>query len=386
MLVHATYPADVRVRRQAEALVENGWEVDVICILPGASSTLGSDRCELVNGVTVHRLPLRKKRGSRVRYLFEFAAISLLGLWKITRLHASRKFDVVHIHNMPDFLVLSGLIAKWAGARLILDVHDPMPELFQENYEVNAKHPLVRALAFQERLSLRCADHIFTVSEPMAENIAAKMGSRRETVGVIHNFPDLTYFPILEPRNRWPQDTSRVNLLYAGTVTEHYRLDIAIRGLALACKVDSRVRLRILGDGPSLEEVVALAQDLDVADKVELLPPVALEHVKDFMAAADIGISAHQSGVFGDLYFSNKIVEYMTQGLPVVCSRTRSLEEYIPEDAVFYFAPGDADAFAACILKMIDDPNLVQERIRIAHAFAGPVRMAEGASEADELL
>jgi glycosyltransferase involved in cell wall biosynthesis len=357
------------VRRQAETLAENGFDVEVVCVLPAPSAQHGVGRFDLVNGVRVHRLPLRKKRGSGFRYFFEFAAICLMGLWKITRLHASRKFDVVHIHNMPDVLVLSGLIAKWTGARLILDVHDPMPELFQENYQVGDRHPLVKILTFQEKLSLRCADHVITVSEPMARNIAAKMGHRRETIGVVHNFPDTAYFPIREPRDRWPKNEQRVYLLYAGTVTEHYRLDVAVRGLALACRVDSRLRLRILGDGPSLQGICALARELDVADKLELLKPVALEQVKDVMSAADIGISTHQSGVFGDLYFSNKVVEYMTQALPVVCSRTQSLEEYIPENALFYVAPGDSEAFAGCILEMLRNPQLVQKRRENARAL-----------------
>ena len=80
--MHATYPADVRVRRQAETLAASGFEVHVICVRPLEKSAGFSEcRIDTVNGVTIHRLPLRKKRGTAFRYLFEFSALLLLGLW-----------------------------------------------------------------------------------------------------------------------------------------------------------------------------------------------------------------------------------------------------------------------------------------------------------------
>ena len=364
MLVHATYPADVRVRRQAETLAASGFEVHVICVRPPAKSADFSEaRTDAVNGVTIHRLPLRKKRGTTFRYLFEFSALLLLGVWKVTALHLRRRFDVVHIHNMPDLLVFAGLPAKWMGARLLLDVHDPMPELFQENYGADSRSPMVRALQWQERISFGRVDRLITVSDPMADNIARKAGVSKEAVMVVHNFPDLNYFPIRKNRARWPHDDGRFVFLYAGTVSEHYRLDIALRALAKISPIIPGVRFQILGNGPALKDVLSLAQELGVPHLLEVLPAVSMEKVKDYMAAADVGITTHQSGIFGDLYLSNKVIEYMTQGLPVVCSRTRSLAQYIPEEAIFFFRPGDIDGLSDTLVTICQNPHLVQARI-----------------------
>lgn len=365
MLVHSYYPGDVRVRRQAECLAGDGMEVHVICLRrPLNSGAYSEQASETVNGVHVHRINLSRKRGSKVRYLFEFAMITVWGFWKVTALHLTHRFDVVHIHNMPDFLVFSGLIAKWMGAHLVHDVHDPMPELYQENYHLNQNHKIIHALEFQERLSFRRVDHLITVSSPMAENVAAKAGIPVEKITIVHNYPDLSYFPIREDLRKWPYSRDKFVFLYSGTVTEHYRLDVAVRAFARAVEEVPGLRFQILGAGPKVPEILQLADELGIADIVELLEPVPVEEVSGIMGRADAGISTHQSGVFGDLYFSTKIIEFMTQGLPVVASRTYTIAKYVPEECIFYFTPQDVEDLARTIVRMCQNPGLVQERVK----------------------
>jgi glycosyltransferase involved in cell wall biosynthesis len=314
-------------------------------------------------------LPVIKKRGSKFRYCLEFSLITLMGLWWITALHLRKRFDVVHVHNMPDVLVFFGLLAKWTGARLLLDVHDPMPELYAENYNLSADSKMARALEFQEQISFRRVDHLVTVSSTMAENVARKAGVPEDSVLVVHNFPDLNLFPILAENNGWPHNKDRFVFLYAGTVTEHYRLDVAVRAFAKASEVVPQVRFRILGDGPKLLDVLALAESLGVRHIVEVVPPVPNHEVKDQMAAADAGISTHQAGVFGDLYFSTKIVEYMTQGLPVLSTRTHTISKYIPENAIFFFESDNVDDLAEKIVRICENPDVVAERVRNSRAL-----------------
>jgi len=364
MLVHAYYPGDLRVRREAEALAEAGFEVHVVCIRQ--NSRINNTRepsNEIVRKVHVHRLPLTKKRGSKLRYFFEYAATTLLGLWKLAILHLRKRFDVVHIHNMPDILVVAGLIPKWTGAVLVLDVHDPMNELFQENYHFSKSNLMIRMLILQEWVSYRMANYLITVNNSMAENVAMKRRCAKEVIKVVHNFPDLNLFPIREDRKQWPFNRDTVVFLYSGTVTEHYRLDIAVRAFAIVSRTIPGIKFQILGEGNRLDEVHTLAKGLGINDRVEHLPPVDAETVKKVMANADVGISTHQSGVFGDLYFSTKIIEFMTQGLPVISSRTYTIEKYIPEDSIFYFEPEQAEDLAKQIIFMLNNPGLVLQKI-----------------------
>lgn len=367
MLLHSYYPSDVRVRREAETLAAEGIEVHIVCIKePNRPDKIHEQSDEILNEVYIHYISLNRKRGGKLRYLFEFASITFLGLWKLTTLNMKRRFDVVHIHNMPDILVLSGLISKWFGAKLLLDIHDPMSELFQANYHVNKSHMLINLIKLQEWLCYRVPDQLVTVSHPMAQNVAKKSRRPVEAIMVVHNFPDLATFPICEDGLNWPRNNNKFVILYTGTITEHYDLGLAVKAVAIASKNIPNICLRILGTGNRINQILSLAAELDITDKVEYLKPVKVEVVKDIMAKADVGISTHNAGAFGNLYFSNKILEFMTQGLPVLCSYTDTIARYINKDAIFYFESKNVEDLVEKIIFMYNNPPLVQNKIKNA--------------------
>src|SRR5437899_7401563 len=172
MLAHTCYLTDARIRREAEALAGNGLEVHVVSLMEEMRG--GREPREAIhNGVHIHRLHIRRKRGNFLRYLFEYFMTGLLGGLKLAQLHFRRRLDVVHIHNMPDLLVLAGLIPRLMGSKLVLDVHDPMPELYiSKNHGEHSM--VVRLLSVQEKFSCWLADRVVSVNETMRENLRDK--------------------------------------------------------------------------------------------------------------------------------------------------------------------------------------------------------------------
>lgn len=363
MLVHSYYLKDLRVRLEAETLVEAGYNVDVICLKePKKKGEQRKPSYEKVNGVHIYRLPLNQKRGSMLRYFFEYLITVMLGTWKLAFLHIKNPFQVVHIHNMPDLLVLAGLIPKCWGAKLILDIHDPMFELFTSSYRFGQNKCIKNILKLQEKFSCWLAHRVISVNESMRENLESK-GIHPKKIFILHNFPDIKYLPIKKDNLYWPRHKDKIVLLYAGTITEQYRLDVAIRATALASKHIHRIKLLIVGDGNDLDRILQIADKLGVSDCVEYMNFVSIERLRDIMKDVDVGISCHQGGLFGDLQLCVKILDYITQGLPVVSSRTRTVIRYIPEDAIFYFEPGNAQNMAEQIIKMWNNPDLVNRKI-----------------------
>ena len=96
---------------------------------------------------------------------------------------------------------------------------------------------------------------------------------------------------------------------------------------------------------------------------MEHLGLVPLERVRVEMKNADIGISCHRAGVFGDLYFSTKIVEYLTQGLPVLSPETKTITRYLSGDCLFYYEPGNEAAMADTVRFMWNNPAEVFRRL-----------------------
>jgi glycosyltransferase involved in cell wall biosynthesis len=364
MLAHTYYLRDPRVRREAEALAAKGFEVHVICLSEDHQGRVEPEpQRATVNGVHIHRLPISRRRGSSLRYFYEYLVVGLLGALKLATLHFRRKLDVVHVHNMPDILVLAALIPRLSGSKVILDVHDPMPELYM-SWNHRAGSLLVRLLRAQEKVSHAFADRIISVNESMRENLHAK-GVADDKILIVNNFPDERLFPLCESSTSWPRDRNRLVLLYCGTVTEHYDLGLAVKAVA-RLRLEIPIKLRIVGEGNRLNDVLSLASKLDVADCIEHVASVPMEQVRDEMRKADIGISCHRAGVFGDLYFSTKIVEYMTQGLPVVSPRTYTINKYLSDDIVFYFEPGNDAALADRLRSMWQDPTEVLRRVTAA--------------------
>src|SRR5712692_1957400 len=160
ILRHNLYPCDVRVSRQATALLAAGFEVDVLCL-----GEEGEPRQESVRGVTVHRLPIHHKRGSRARYVVEYLTSLVLSTAALTYLHLRRHYDIVQVSNMPDFLVFAAIAPKLLGAKIVLDLLDPMPELYLAKYGVTENHPMARLLSWQEGLSIRFSNRVVTVTE-----------------------------------------------------------------------------------------------------------------------------------------------------------------------------------------------------------------------------
>ena len=177
MLLHGDYPWDERVRREAAALVDAGHSVDVLCLRHDESEPL----TETVDGVVVHRTSFGRSRGNgRMSYLREYGSSFLSFAGRLTRLHAGRPFDVVQVHTLPDALVFATLPVKMAGARVVLDVHDLMPELYASKFDLPQDARLIRVLARLERLSTGYSDAVLGQASfsPNASKVAGCLATR----------------------------------------------------------------------------------------------------------------------------------------------------------------------------------------------------------------
>src|SRR5712692_10421181 len=160
VVLFSYYPSDPRPRRAAEALVSEGMKVDLICLREANTDP----KQETVGGVDVRRVPLRRRRGGVVGYLFQYATFLIAALGILAARSLTRRYDLVHVHNMPDILVLSALVPKLLGAKVILDLHDPMPELMMTIFHLDRKSGAVRMLRRLEKWSIRWADLVLTTN------------------------------------------------------------------------------------------------------------------------------------------------------------------------------------------------------------------------------
>jgi glycosyltransferase involved in cell wall biosynthesis len=185
VLLFSYYPSDPRPRRAAEALVNDGMQVEVICL---KASTEERAR-ETFNGVDILRLPLKRRRGGASAYLLQYSTFILSTFFVLAFRSLSRRYALVHVHNMPDILVLGALVPKALGAKVILDLHDPMPELMRTIFGLEPTSFAVGLLERLERWSIALADLVFTVNLA-CKKLFASRGCAPDKIHVVMNSPD----------------------------------------------------------------------------------------------------------------------------------------------------------------------------------------------------
>ena len=224
-IAYTEYIYDQRVKREAEALVSRGDTVHFIGLEEGSGNPKESE-----NGVSITRMRLRKYQGRNpAKYILSYVCFFIVATAIMMKRHLRERYDVIYVHTMPDFLVFASLPAKLLGARVVLDVHDTMPELWQSKFAVPERHILVRLLILQERVSCWFADRVVAVHEPH-RRLLEKRGVAPSKLAMIMNVPDSKVFgPMRRRCADRGEDHDRPCLVYHGTVTERLGLDIALQ-------------------------------------------------------------------------------------------------------------------------------------------------------------
>jgi glycosyltransferase involved in cell wall biosynthesis len=362
MIVHAYYEEDARVRREAEALVASGRPVDVFALRrPGDAAE------DVIEGVRLTRLPVRRHQGAGIgTYLGEYLVFFARAMSAATAAHRRRRYALVQVHTLPDFLVFAGLPLKLTGVPLVLDLHEAMPEFFRSRFPAAAgsvPHVVLRA---QETLATWAADAVITVNDALGDRLI-DLGVPADKVTVILNAPALALFD----RSRHPERAFRVDgrlrLVYAGAVTPIYELDTVFEAVAALAGVrpDLDPHLDVYGRGDGAEALAARARSLAIDDRVVLHGRIPLEDVPAVIAAADLGLAPTRRDRFTDFSLSTKLFEYAAMGKPVVASRLPTVERYFSPETVATYTSGHAADLARVIARLADDPLERETRVAL---------------------
>ena len=278
MLAYTFYEGDNRVMRYAETMTARGDRVDVIAL-----RTSDGDLDATVNGVNVIKIQTRipNEKQSFV-YLFRVLTFLLRSTWVLWERHRKIKYDLIHVHSVPDFLVFAAVLPKLAGARVILDIHDILPEFYASKFKSGSNSPVYKALLLAERVSARVADHVI-IANDLWRNRLIQRSVPAAKCTTIMNYPDLSIFH----RCGRTRDDGRFVMLYPGSLNWHQGLDIAVRALARISARVPQVDLHIYGRGPEKENLAALANQLGLANRVFLRDTVSLRETARIMENAE---------------------------------------------------------------------------------------------------
>ncbi len=355
MIAYTSYFTDGRVKRHAEALVERGDQVDVICL---ANTPVGESR-----GVRVIGLEIPRYRGaSRASYIRSYLRFFTAAAFTALRLSLAERYNAVIVCTMPDAAVLCAIAPKMLGSKVVLDIHDTMPELYRDKFGGRRGALGARLLVLEERASAWLADRVLAVHDLHRARLEHG-GIPPEKIRVVMNLPDPRIFV---PHDNGCASNGRFTLVCHGTVTHRLGLDIAIRALHILRDRLPAARLMVIGAGDYLAEAQCLVETLELERMVDFIPPVPVERLPEILAGGMVGIVPNRACSATHLMLPVKLLEYATLGIPVIAARLRTIEHYFGPNAVRFFNAEEPEDLAAAIEELYRRPERRAELARSA--------------------
>lgn len=373
-IVYSTYPFDPRVRREARELVRSGHAVDVIALRDPEEV-----RQEEVDSVRVLRVPLERRRGGRLRYGFQYVAFFLLAFARLTREFLRKRYDVVHVHSLPDFLVFVAVPFRPFGVRIVLDLHESMPEIFAARFHASPASGSYRLTAFLESVSCGAADAVITVNETIRGLLVAR-GVPASRVTVVTNAADPEVFGPSPPPWRPTGE-----IVIAGGINAERDFDTVLDGLALMSP-DLRYRLTIVGYGPEdyrnhVRERIGV---LGLEEWVDLRGFVPHSEVPAWLARTELGLVSYVDNPLTRVATPNKAYELAAMGRPLVLARLPVLEATFASAAAYY-EPGRSQDLAALLTDLRKHPERLERMAESSRALARRLSWTEMAARLTSL-
>jgi glycosyltransferase involved in cell wall biosynthesis len=352
MVVHGPYP-EPRVAREASVALDAGYAVEVV-----AMRQAGQPPEDVIDGVRVIRLPVDHIQGGRIgRVIIEYLAFAVLAAVVVGKRTISRRYDVVHVHNPPDFLIVSALLPRLLGSRVIFDIHDRSPDMFSMRFPGRAGARASTMLRRLERLATSFADAVVTVHDPYLRELVA-LGMPAEKATVVMNSLDERLLPAPKPRN--PGD---FRVVYHGTITPHYGVQLLVDAVAEVARRGLDVRGEIIGGGDCVPDLKSRVATLGLSDRIAIegrfLPHKA---VLRRVNGASAGVIPNLPTPLNRFALSSKLFEYVVLGVPVISAGLPTIREYFSDDEVMFFEPGSAASLADAILAVACDPERAESR------------------------
>jgi len=362
VIAHNYYPNAVRERREIKALTQEGHETDLVCLQEPDQL-----RQENLDNLHIYRLPIGHKRSGLIRFIIEYIAFFLASLVFITYLQIRHRYSLVQVHNIPDFLVFTAWLPKIQGARILLDIRDPMPETYQYKFNLPEDHLLISFMRLIERVSIKFSDHVLTVHEPLRQ-IHIRRGCPPGKISVVMNLPDEEDFNQVSDSS-WPRsEFSQFVLVYPGTLGERHGVHTALYGMVKLKQDIPGIKIQIIGDGEYLPELKRLSKTLGIDSIVSFVPPIPTGKISEILLQSDIGICL-QEGLFGDIAFPTKVPEYFAMGLPAIVSKTLITSDFFDEKMVVFVPPGNPDEFSNAVVKLYRNTAHARLLINNGHSF-----------------
>ncbi|HSP87682.1 MAG TPA: glycosyltransferase family 4 protein [Ignavibacteriaceae bacterium] len=352
MIGYTNYNTDSRIIKEAESLVEKGYKVDFIVIK--RKNDLNNEN---VNGVNVIRVNQVQYRGeSNFRYVLSYLEFFFRAFFLTNLLFIKKGYKFIHVNNIPDFFVFIATLPKILGAKIILDIHDPMPITYLTKFQ-DKKTLLYKILLFQELISAKFSDCVLTVHEPIKE-VLIDDGIPGNKIGVVTNFADDNIFNITDNFHL----NSSIKLIYHGTIAERFGFEEVVQALN---KTNNKEKFyfKIIGEGDFTLRLKQLIKDKHLEKIIDFESRVyPYKELPDFLKNYNVGLVPYRLSKATNYMLPLKMMEYILLGLPVITIPNKTISYYFNKDECFFYNPDEPESLTTLLNTLSENPDLILEK------------------------
>lgn len=348
------YPKDSRVRRYTNSLLSHNYKVFIICLsTPQLSNIEKNLRC------SIYRLPIKKKRGTFLRRIYEYFIFQVLATIIVTYLHIRYRISTYHVHTLPDFLVFSCIFPKILGAKVILDFHELFPEfMIQHKASLTYKSLIIKLLLLQEKWSFMFANQIIVFHDPAGDILKGRIKTKKEVTTIMNGVDESEFGDFQKKESRY------FNIVYNGTINFNLNLTLIIRALGLLKEtrldIYENIRFLIYGDGPDLQNILQMSKKLKI-ENVHYIGRIDFKEMVSKLQEADLCILPPVKDIYSDLFYSLKLLEMIYFHIPVIATRLETYEKYYPEGCLFYFESGDVKDLTEKVIFVYENKDIATQ-------------------------
>ncbi len=339
MLLEHHYPTDIRVEKEIDSLLKEGYQVILAC-----STRKGEDESIQTGNLTIVR-----KKMSKFIYKSSVGVLKFpfyFRFWRrfIKQILAEYKIELIHIHDLP--LALLGLeLKKKHNLPFILDSHENYPYMLAA--AAHTQTLLGKLLSSHkqwlgyEKKMLKGADAVLSVIDEQKERFC-RLGITKKKLFIVSNTP--VYQQISSTMPQPPNFT----YVYAGNIYATKGLDIMVKAFQKVNQQYPGTNLWIIGDAKKWQET-----DRQLNKNIKLWGWQNLDELLQIIAGADVALLPHLKNMNSDFGIPNKLFQYMMAGKPVIAANCNPIKRII------------AETKAGLIYQYDDTQDLSQKMIRL---------------------
>lgn len=364
MLLNAPYPADIRVKKESDALIAAGMEVHLLCLRKNDQA-----REEVFEGINVHRIDAGKNN-----YQLAFWDVVMSINFIHPKFKAAAKkileqenISTIHVHDLP----LAGTalsLKKSTNLKVVLDMHENYPEALRTWFAWK-KNPIVRIknalfmnperwTAFERRACEDC-DQIIAVVDEMKTRVETEYNVDSSKITVITNTEDKGFLNQKIDSLVYESLAGQFIITYSGGIGPHRGVDVAIRGMKFL-ESHPRIQLAIVGFGSPavMNSLKHLVEELKLTN-VHFFGYQPFSKFYSYMSLADVNVIPHQSNGHTNNTVPHKLFQGMMAARPLLVSSSPPLKRLVTHYACgVVFEAGDPQSFADQVTLLYHDADL----------------------------